>query len=106
MTHNDELVERLARASMAAADAEYDGMVLPWSDVPEEEKAIARIRTRAVLSELSAAGMVVVPREPTEAMMAAAHDAGDRHLIGGARELESAEIALLWTAMLNAHKEG
>ncbi len=42
-----------------------------WSEVPEDTKAVLRIQARAAIRAIAADGYVIVPREPTEAMLEA-----------------------------------
>jgi hypothetical protein len=85
----EEMVERLARA-MWKWDSGSD-----WDKAFAPRKNMFLALARACLSEIEAAGMVIVPREPTEEMLAAGAVAE------GHGNLE-AEALSLWSAMLAA----
>ena len=105
MADAKEVVERLARAIYRKRP---DCAGKPWPLETEDQKRayphnpIAAVElsfdyAKAALQELSAMGLVVVPREPTEAMLDAATKApGDGNLETDAR--------LTYTAMLTASK--
>lgn len=71
----DQMVERIARAS-------YDhGRVYgqpAWDELAEPYREHPRAVARAILADLAAAGLAVVPREPTEGILRAMeHHAAD-----------------------------
>lgn len=63
MTDRDKLIEAMAR-SMALAAGAYEGPELHWLGYEDD--------AQAALAAIEANGLVVVPREPTEAMLKAA----------------------------------
>ena len=60
--------ERLARAIFFRGDKQDD---VQWDYVRRDLAEKAMAQADAVLAEIAAAGMVLVPREPTEAMLRA-----------------------------------
>lgn len=97
-----ELVERIARA-LAKADKK-DPDAPAWVRYPGAEpfgicwRDQYADKARACLAEIEAAGMVVVPREPTREMIMAAYSSSD--------DLRLARFK--WEAMINvaASKQG
>lgn len=71
MTDRDKLIEAMARAAYETAPY----IQLPWEETWRKDREIAR--AQAALAAIEANGLVVVPREPTEAMKEAAYDADD-----------------------------
>lgn len=62
-----EMIERVARAV-------DDALPPHWTDGPEENREACLAIARAAFAEIDAAGFVIVPREPTEAMLNGARD--------------------------------
>lgn len=56
----------------------------------------------AILTEIAAQGLVIVPREPTPQMKAAGAD----NLFGSTQEDWGEEAATIYTAMIEAEREG
>jgi hypothetical protein len=83
-----DLVEKIAMA--LRADRYPDD---PWETAGERDREDYRGHARAVLSCIEEEGMVVVPREPTPAMI-------DAREVPGV--LEGSDIRLVWLAMLAA----
>jgi len=91
MTHPD-IVEAVARAIGAI----YDGDADPQTTPNNYARAISA--AQAALSAIHDAGLVIVPREPTEAMIAAAEGASFHGI-----DLDAAPV---YRAMLTAHLNG
>ncbi len=64
----EELRERIAKALYCA---NYDGDKRPWAERLDWERELYLISADAVLAEIAAAGLVLVPREPTGDMLSA-----------------------------------
>ncbi len=86
MTDAKEVVERLAKVSCRAL---WEGLSPCIGVCPTCENSI-----KVALTELSAMGLVVVPREPSGEMLKAGWD------IAG--EIECGDLFAVWTAMLTA----
>lgn len=68
MRDREKIVEVMARS-----DATFDGRL--YEAMPRSDRERYKDRSSCALSALEAAGYVVVPREPTEAMLEAGNDA-------------------------------
>ena len=73
--------ERLARALAQADGLDPDKIIsYHYGDVPAWQSRTRLKNADAVLAEIEAAGMVLVPKEPTEAMLEAVTPfPGERH---------------------------
>ena len=78
MTLSDDLIQAVARAldENGVLDVPDDavGTSIGW---PANEKKRVRSLAKAALNALTEAGMVIVPREPTEGMIGAGFDRMD-----------------------------
>lgn len=74
-----EVVERLTKRAMSALRTQLNGQTMPtpahppgaWSATGDAGSVDVAAIVRGCLNELSAMGLVVVPREPTEEMVRA-----------------------------------
>ena len=66
----------------------------PYCDLAERSKEADRVEVRKTIAALSAAGFVIVPREPTEKMLDI-----------GWFALPESEPDAIWSAMLSASQE-
>lgn len=91
---NSELREKIARALCDAAPARLEAEFLPI-DPP--------ILADAALSAITEAGFVIVPREPTEAMLRAARNAPMPAVhLNSLSAYEDLESNVRWKAMIEA----
>ncbi len=63
---NELLVERLARVLYEAEPHLSGGEPLTWASLTDQYKGRYRARVGVIMLEVTAAGMVIVPREPTQ----------------------------------------
>lgn len=100
-----DIVDRVARASFACWRKRMDelGHHLDkgrrFEDMGDSELEFAHMNARAMIeahgAALAAAGFVIVPREPTEAMLSAVHFSADA-------EFHGASPDYAWRAMIAA----
>lgn len=97
-TH-EQRVERLARA-MCVADGLYDGNDDGGEifDTDPDLREAYRRTARAAIASDREAGLVTVPREPTEAMV----EAHIEECAGDADEADEARVRGCWVAMIEA----
>lgn len=99
----DELVEKIARAICRA----HCGPRMQRDEPDRVECQVANgwdlwaDEARACLSAIEAEGMVIVPREPTEEMLAAGVESADTHDPND-ECVRPREAAAIWSAMLDA----
>ncbi|EKS29312.1 hypothetical protein [Afipia felis] len=94
MTLSSRAIEAGARAIVAA---EYDEEFYPFETSSKAEQQLALKQAEAFLAALAAEGMVLVPKDPTSAMLKA-----------GARSYydeNSWQPSRIYRAMLSAHQE-
>jgi precorrin-6x reductase len=73
----------------------------------EEYLLAGRAAITAYLSALKAEGLVIVPVEPTEAMLAAGRESATPVLVAGPIQPQlRARLAMQYRAMLSAHEDG
>ncbi len=103
----NEMVERVARALLEGREKrlafKIDSKPARWEDVPHwhnDLKDDARDAIAAHEAALIEAGFVIVPREPTKAMLIAAMRPGDGLLPG--REKQHEINADTWRAMIDS----
>ena len=97
----EQIVEAMARGMCAFEGANWDAAnfgYTPSGETPEDMRAGYMEAAQAALTALNAAGMVVVPVVPTEAMRAA----GAGELFGSASDDWGDDAALVYAAMLAA----
>ena len=89
---------------VAWKDADNVLFVAPanWSEKPPSPTEYYRNIAQAALSALEAAGYVVVPREPTEKMLALHKDMSGNELCWDAN---AEVVGRVWSIMLEAAKE-
>jgi hypothetical protein len=83
----DEAVECAARGFLSASNPKVE-----WELLSKATKLLWLRSADSALRALTAAGVAIVPREPTEEMMMA----------GGQLEVAPAGVAFLWSAALSA----
>jgi len=94
----DDLVEKIARAIYSRNQVDCD-----FSDAYQAIRARCLNDARSCLAEIEAAGRVIVPVEPTEAMLAAGEEE-DFYNSEGRPQTENAKG--IWSAMLSASRKG
>src|SRR6185437_10342101 len=102
----DDLVERIARAMEPSGFETFDRGYTCQNYIAERaflnaERTvkIARRKARRVVEAIRAAGLVIVPRKPTEAMIDSGHSGIDFHE-PMEDDHERREVANVWRAMI------
>lgn len=109
----DDLVERIARAMEPSGFKTFDRGYTNQNYIAEraflnaERTAkIARRKARRVVEAITAAGLVVVPRNPSPEMYDAGGDELERQYRESEWEIpEDADVGTVWRAMITASEE-
>ena len=94
---------------MAKAEFQHDTPRGKWEELPERFKDTYREGHAAVLDALTAAGMVVVPSEPTEVMIVAgvnAHYPGNEVIYPDEHDGPETAVIAAYRAMTEAANAG
>jgi hypothetical protein len=100
--NREQIIETMARAIVIDRNG---ANCLPWSRLPASHQKPYLSDATAALSALEAAGLVVVPVEPTPAMLAAGINASPNAAPSETRHAWSAASGDIYTAMTKAAQE-
>ena len=96
--------ERLATVMFDCDDSQSGDCIGDLIDMKWDSLAVCRTAVSAVLADIEAQGFVVVPREPTEAMVRSGGAAFDYPSLymGGSSETGKRKARSIWSAMIDA----
>ena len=80
-------------------------MKTPYAELPEHSKESDRVEARKTVQALKDAGLVIVPRVPSEAMVEVAGPAIDGYFNGTKDAPFEGSVVALYRAMIAAHTE-